>query len=180
MTKENFERLVDNMLDIAEEVDFFIGVPYNELFLILKDFDRRYLKKGANIFGKEWQSGRVCLVMSGEIGLYIENDSLHSVQSVMANEKPMSILKKTDTFGQIGAMSPLKRTFNAKVVSDDADVISFCIDFTQEAKFPRGFLALYKNAFFRLGSSVLHIAQDLKQKRKITDQALQAYLSNVH
>ena len=180
LSREEFDRLVDDVLEVVEEVDFFKGVPYKELFVILKDFDRHLLKGGESLFGKGWESGRICLVMSGEVGLYTDDKVIHTPQGIDIKSPPIAILKRGETTGQIGAMSPLKRAFRTKVVSKEADIVSFCIDFSQEKECLRGFLALYKNAFFRLSEGVIKVVNLSKVKGRENDRAIEAYLANIH
>jgi len=180
LSREEYEKLIDDVIDVASEVDFFRGVPYRELFLILKDFDRHILKRGEHLFSKGWENGRVCLVLSGSVGIYTEEKVIHMPQGIDIKTPPVSILKRGDTIGQIGAMSPLKRPFLVKVTSDEADIVSFHIDFQKEKECLRGFLALYKNAFYRLGKGIITIANEAKLRRRETDHAIESYLANLH
>ena len=180
LSREEFERLVDDLLEVGDRVDFFRSVPYKELFVILKDVDSHLLKEGESLFSHGWERGRICLVMSGEVGLYTEDKIIHTPQGIDIKSPPIAILKRGETTGQISAMSPLERAFKTKVVSKEADIISFCVDFSKEKECLRGFLALYKNAFFRLSEGVIKVVNLSKIKGRENDRAIEAYLANIH
>ncbi|MFP4332910.1 MAG: hypothetical protein ACLFQJ_06375 [Campylobacterales bacterium] len=181
MSEKEYGKLIDDVIAVSEEVDFFRGVPYLDLFHIIYKFDRHILSCGERVFSHGWEStGRVVVILSGEVGIYAEDRVIHTPSGVDIKSPALSILKRGDTLGQIGAMSPLKRPFITKVVSQSADIVSFEIDFSKEKEFKQAFLALYKNAFFRLGKSILTIATEAKVKRKESTHAIESYLANIH
>lgn len=181
MSEKEYEQLIDDIIAVGDGVDFFRGVPYLDLFHVLYKFDRHYLSKDERVFSHGWEStGRVVLILSGEVGIYSEDRVVHMPNGVDVRSPALSILKRGDTLGQIGAMSPLKRPYITKVVSQSADIASFEIDFSREKEFTQAFLALYKNAFFRLSRSILTIATEQKVKKRESTHAIESYLANIH
>jgi hypothetical protein len=181
VNEQEYEKLIDDVIEVGESVDFFSGVPYLDLFHVLYKFDRHYLSKDERVFSHGWEStGRVVLILDGEVGVFAEDRVVHMPSGVDIRSPALSILKRGDTLGQIGAMSPLKRPFITKVVSQSADIVSFEIDFSKEKEFTKAFLALYKNAFFRLSKGLLAVAIDQKVKKKASTHAIESYLANIH
>lgn len=180
LDKENYEKLVDDVIRIADSVNFFRGVPYKELFLVLTDFDRQRLKKDDLLFTKNSHNNKIFLIYEGTVSIFAEDKTIHTPMGIDIKSPAIATLKKKDTLGQISALSHLPAPTLAKVTSDTADIISFSIDHSKQKDCPRAFLALYKNAFSRLAKGISVIAREAKLKRRADDHAIETYLSNLH
>lgn len=180
LDKENYEKLVDDVIKIADSVDFFRGVPYMELFVVLKDFDRHTLKKEDRVLSKDHNDQRISLIYTGTVGVFAEDKTIHTPMGIDIKSPALATLKKGDTLGQISALSHLPAPTLSKVTSETADIISFKIDLTKQKECPRAFSALYRNAFSRLAKGISIIAKEAKLKRRADDHAIETYLSNLY